>query len=134
MLPSTTANSTHWQLDVLCSGCSQWEGGKLDPNSAANFAWAKNTKGPTNTALNTSSISYHDSHGQFTHDLKLAKIPQSAFDALVGGGAPATSAAAPPSSTAAGGQSTSPRLVPPLGVAVLALTTVLLTGSVRRRM
>lgn len=132
MLPSTTANSTHWKLDVLCTGCSQWEGGKLDPNSVANFAWAKNTKGPSNTALNTSSISYHDSHGQFSHDLKLAKIPQSAFDALVGGGAPATSAAAP-SSTATGGQSTSPRLVPPLGVAVLALTTVLLTGSVRRR-
>lgn len=133
MLPSTTANSTHWKLDVLCTGCSQWEGGKLDPNSVANFAWAKNTKGPSNTALNTSTISYHDSHGQFSHDLKLAKIPQSAFDALVGGGAPATSAAAPPSSTATGGQSTSPRLVPPLGVAVLALTTVLLTGSVRRR-
>ena len=132
MLPSSTSNSTHWQLDVLCSGCSQWDGGKLDPNGVANFAWAKNTKAPSNAALNTSTISYHDSHGDFSHDLSKAKLPQSAFDALVGrSAAPATSAAAP---AATGGQSSnSPRLVPPPGVAVLALTTVLLTGSVRRR-
>ncbi|KAK1830204.1 hypothetical protein QBC39DRAFT_411741 [Podospora conica] len=130
VLPSTTANSTHWQLDVLCRGCSQWEGGKLDPNGPATFAWAKNTKGPSNTALNTSTISYHDSHGQFSHDLSLAKIPQSAFEALVGGGAPATSAAAPPSSTAAGGIQTSVVTLPvssslPVssGVPVVSLTT-----------
>ena len=105
VLPTTTANSTHWQLDVLCTGCSVWANGKLDPNGAASFAWAKNTKGPSNTALNTSTISYHDSHGQFSHDLSVAKLPQSAFDALAGGSAPATSAAAsaaPPTSSAGG--------------------------------
>jgi len=96
VLPSSTSNSTHWQLDVLCSGCSQWDGGKLDPNAVANFAWAKNTKAPSNAALNTSTISYHDSHGDFSHDLSKAKLSQSAFAALVGrSAAPATSAAAP---------------------------------------
>ncbi|KAJ4398968.1 hypothetical protein N0V85_006148 [Neurospora sp. IMI 360204] len=85
VLPSTTANATHWQLDVLCQGCSKWANGSLNPNGANAFAWAKATKAVANPASNSSSFSSHDGKAVWSHDLSLARVPQSAFDALVAG-------------------------------------------------
>ncbi|KAK3396206.1 hypothetical protein B0T20DRAFT_380376 [Sordaria brevicollis] len=85
VLPSTTANATHWQLDVHCQGCSKWANGQLNPNGANAFAWAKSTKAVANPASNSSSFSGHDGKSVWSHDLSLAKVPQSAFDALVAG-------------------------------------------------
>lgn len=85
VLPSTTANATHWQLDVLCQGCSKWANGQLNPNGANAFAWAKSAKAVANPASNSSSFSSHDGKAVWSHDLSLARVPQSAFDALVAG-------------------------------------------------
>ncbi|KAK1758158.1 hypothetical protein QBC47DRAFT_440656 [Echria macrotheca] len=82
VLPSTTTNATHWQLDALCKGCSQWSAGSLNPNGVVTFAYAKGSKAPQNPASNTSSFSYHDDRGTFSHDLSSAKIPQGVFDAV----------------------------------------------------
>ncbi|KAK0633793.1 hypothetical protein B0T14DRAFT_409912, partial [Immersiella caudata] len=81
-LPTTKANATHWQLDVLCNGCSQWANGALNPNGEALFAWAKGSRAPNNAALNTSNFAYHDAHGTWSHDLTAARIPKGVFDAL----------------------------------------------------
>lgn len=86
VLPTTTANATHWQLDVLCQGCSKWANGQLNPNGANAFAWAKATKAVANPASNSSSFSSHDGKAVWSHDLSLARVPQSAFDALIGKG------------------------------------------------
>lgn len=96
VLPSTATNATHWQLDVLCRGCSQWTGGSLNPNGQATFAWAKGSRAVTTPASNTSNFAYHDTHGSFGHDLAAAKIPQGVFDAVaydLSKGEPAASSA-----------------------------------------
>ncbi|KAK3372123.1 hypothetical protein B0H63DRAFT_439249 [Podospora didyma] len=82
VLPSTTANATHWELDVLCRGCSQWSGGSLDPNGVNALAWAKSSKAVTAASNNASAFSIHDAKAVFAHDFSAAKIPQGVFDAL----------------------------------------------------
>ncbi|KAK0717278.1 hypothetical protein B0T26DRAFT_625869, partial [Lasiosphaeria miniovina] len=82
VLPTTTANSTWWQLDVLCKGCSQWAGGSLNPNGVNGLAWAKASRAVTTAASNTSAFSIHDGKAVFSHDFSQAKIPQGVFDAL----------------------------------------------------
>lgn len=83
ILPTSTTNTTHWQLDVLCSGCSQWQGLSLNPNGPNTFAWAKGSRAVTTPSSNTSAFAYHDDKGVFSHDLSLGKIPKDIFDALV---------------------------------------------------
>ena len=104
VLPTTTTNATHWQLDVLCTGCSQWEGGSLNPNGVNNLAWAKNTRAVNTASSNTSSFGIHDGRGVFSHDLSAAKIPKGVFDAVVYGlnnpSSTPSSSAAPVVSTA----------------------------------
>ena len=85
ILPTSTTNATHWQLDVLCNGCSKWEGGALDPNGVNNLAWAKSATAVVTPGSNTSSFGYHDGRGVFAHDLSAAKIPKGVFDAVVYG-------------------------------------------------
>ncbi|KAK4186429.1 cellobiose dehydrogenase [Podospora australis] len=82
VLPTTTTNATHWQLDVLCRGCSQWTGGALNPNGVNNLAWAKNTANVNSVSSNTSAFGIHDGRGVFSHDLSVAKIPRGVFDAV----------------------------------------------------
>ena len=85
ILPTTTTNATHWQLDVLCTGCSQWDGGSLNPNGVNSLAWAKNAGTVNSASSNISSFGIHDGRGVFSHDLSVAKIPQGIFDALAYG-------------------------------------------------
>jgi hypothetical protein len=85
VLPTSTANATHWQLDVLCKGCSQWEGGSLNPNGVNTLAWAKNTRLPNTPSSNTSTFGIHDARGTFLLDLSVAKIPQEVFDTIESG-------------------------------------------------
>ncbi|KAK4200100.1 hypothetical protein QBC40DRAFT_73364 [Triangularia verruculosa] len=82
VLPSTKTNETHWQLDVLCRGCSEWAGGSLDPNGVNTLAWAKNTRGVNTATSNTSSFGIHDGRGAWSHDFTQAKIPKGVFDAV----------------------------------------------------
>ncbi|KAK3337567.1 hypothetical protein B0T19DRAFT_397174 [Cercophora scortea] len=106
ILPSTTSNATHWQLDVLAVGASQWAGGSLDPNGPNALAWAKSSKAVTTASSNTSAISAHDAKAVFAHDFSQAKIPKGVFDALaydLGSSAPSSSSspssAKPPPAT-----------------------------------
>ncbi|KAM7184406.1 cellobiose dehydrogenase [Rhypophila sp. PSN 637] len=100
-LPTSTSNSTHWQLDVLCQGCSQWSGGSLNPNGQNALAWAKANRAVATASSNTSSFSAHDAKAIFAHDLSQAKIPKGVFDAvaydLENSSTPAAPASAPPS-------------------------------------
>ncbi|KAK4224892.1 hypothetical protein QBC38DRAFT_547261 [Podospora fimiseda] len=82
ILPTSNTNTTHWQLDVLCRGCSQWSGGSLDPNGINSLAWAKSSAAPNTANSNTSSFGIHDGRGTFAHDLSAAKIPKGVFDAV----------------------------------------------------
>jgi len=86
VLPTSNTNATHWQLDVLCRGCSQWSGGSLNPNGVNSLAWAKGSGGSVSAASsNTSSFQYHDGRGVVSHDLNAAKIPKGVFDAVAYG-------------------------------------------------
>ncbi|KAK3901069.1 cellobiose dehydrogenase [Staphylotrichum tortipilum] len=85
VLPTTTTNATHWQLDVLCTGCSQWEGGSLNPSGVNTLGWAKNSKAVSSASSNTSSFGIHDGRGSFTHDFSAARIPKGIFDAIAYG-------------------------------------------------
>ncbi|KAB5547155.1 hypothetical protein GE09DRAFT_1224175 [Coniochaeta sp. 2T2.1] len=87
LLPTTTTNTTHLQLDVLCTGCSTWGTGttsltSLNPNGANTLAWAKGSRAPTTPGSNASSFAYHDDKGVFAHDLSVGKIPRGVFDAI----------------------------------------------------
>ncbi|KAK4171326.1 hypothetical protein QBC36DRAFT_367173, partial [Triangularia setosa] len=82
VLPSTNTNETHWQLDVLCRGCSEWAGGSLDPNGVNTLAWAKNTRIVNTASSNTSSFGIHDARGAWSHDFSQARIPKGVFDAV----------------------------------------------------
>ncbi|KAK4160802.1 cellobiose dehydrogenase [Cladorrhinum sp. PSN259] len=82
VLPTSTTNATHWQLDVLCRGCSQWSGGSLNPNGVNSFAWAKSSAAVGTASSNTSSFQIHDGRGVVSHDLSVAKIPKGVFDAV----------------------------------------------------
>ncbi|KAH8891623.1 CBD9-like protein [Thozetella sp. PMI_491] len=83
VLPSAHTNATHWHLDVLCTGCSQWGTTSLNPNGVNTLAWAKSSKSVQTAASNSSVFGYHDGRGTFGHDFSTAKIPQGVFDALV---------------------------------------------------
>ncbi|KAM7182884.1 hypothetical protein V8F20_012810 [Naviculisporaceae sp. PSN 640] len=99
-LPTSTSNSTHWQLDVLCQGCSQWANGALNPNGQNALAWAKANRAVSSPSSNTSSFAAHDAKAIFAHDLSQAKVPKGVFDAIAydlennsggGGNTPASS-------------------------------------------
>ncbi|KAK3997436.1 cellobiose dehydrogenase [Cladorrhinum sp. PSN332] len=82
ILPTSNTNATHWQLDVLCRGCSQWSGGSLNPNGVNDFAWAKSSAAVNTASSNSSSFQIHNGRGVFSHDLSAAKIPKGVFDAV----------------------------------------------------
>ncbi|TLS30647.1 hypothetical protein PpBr36_03052 [Pyricularia pennisetigena] len=89
-LPMSTTNATHWRLDAICTGCSSWHGGELDPaSSTAAIGWAMAYAAPTQPANNTSSIRYHSSRDRISFDLAAAKIANfnEAVNSLRGSGA-----------------------------------------------
>ncbi|OAA57421.1 Cellobiose dehydrogenase, cytochrome [Niveomyces insectorum RCEF 264] len=80
VLPSTNTNDTHWQLDVICTGCSSWTGAgttavNLDPGSAAvPFAFASSATAPADPSNNASRFGIHNAKGKWNHDLSSAKL------------------------------------------------------------
>ncbi|KAF2258343.1 cellobiose dehydrogenase-like protein [Lojkania enalia] len=74
-LKGTGYNSTHWTLNVLCKGCSQWHDvdGKLaslDPaNAAVPLAHAYASREPREPANNRSTFNVHTNFGHWTLDL-----------------------------------------------------------------
>ncbi|GAB1313709.1 Cellobiose dehydrogenase cytochrome domain-containing protein [Madurella fahalii] len=75
VLPGSTANSTHWTLNVLAKGVSSWGNTNLDPSSTAvPFAYAQSAAPPTEPANNASRFSIHNTRGKWSHDLSNAKL------------------------------------------------------------
>lgn len=115
-LPSSVSNSTHWRLDVLCSGCSTWTAGSVNPTAAtATFAYGMSGSAPAEPANNASRFAAHSAKGRFTIDLASGR--QAGFDGLVKSaiagtsGAPAdagTPVPAAPPNPSAGSSNTSP--------------------------
>ncbi|KAL1889012.1 hypothetical protein Sste5346_009192 [Sporothrix stenoceras] len=105
---SSSKNTTHWTLSVVCTGCSQWSGGSLAA-SANTLAWASSTRAVTTPASNTSTFGYHTGRGTISVDLSTARVPAAVFEQYVAfltgeSGAPAPgpppSSSAPPASSA----------------------------------
>ncbi|KAH8893466.1 CBD9-like protein [Thozetella sp. PMI_491] len=80
---SSSVNSTHWSVEVVCSGCSKWSGGSLRPSDINTFAWAVSRNKPSQPSSPDSSFPEHTNVGMFTEDLSLAKSPQSVFQQYV---------------------------------------------------
>lgn len=74
MLSGSTANSTHWTLNVLAKGVSAWGTTKLNPSGTVSLAYAQAASPPTEPANNASRFSIHTSHQKFSVDLKSAQI------------------------------------------------------------
>lgn len=72
---TSTTNATHWRLDALCSGCSAWTGGSIDPAGAAvTIAWASCARAPATPSSNTSTITIHDNKARIAFDLAAGRI------------------------------------------------------------
>ncbi|KAL1890227.1 hypothetical protein Sste5346_008381 [Sporothrix stenoceras] len=75
VLPSSKTNATHWQLDVICTGCSSWAGAKtLDPAGTASLAWATSATAPADPSNNASRFGIHSAKGKWTQDFGAAKL------------------------------------------------------------
>lgn len=74
VLPSSKTNTTHWQLDVICSGCSTWSGKTLDPSAATPLAFASSSRAPVNPANNASNFGMHNAKGRWSQDMSAAKL------------------------------------------------------------
>ncbi|KAK4149996.1 cellobiose dehydrogenase [Chaetomidium leptoderma] len=81
VLPGSTANSTHWTLNVLAKGVSAWGGTKLNPAGSVSLAYAQSASPPNEPANNATRFSIHNSRGKWSHDLKSAQIAN--FEKLV---------------------------------------------------
>ncbi|KAK4234258.1 hypothetical protein C8A03DRAFT_18803 [Achaetomium macrosporum] len=83
---SASRNATHWTVETVCSGCSTWSDGALNPSGSQSFAWAVSRTAVPQPANTASSFSVHDNYGVFSGSMSLAKVPKAAFDAYVRGG------------------------------------------------
>ncbi|PKS05596.1 hypothetical protein jhhlp_008114 [Lomentospora prolificans] len=85
--PGTTVNATHWVLDAVCKGCSQWSAGSLNPAGSVPLAWAFAPNAVANPSNNASQIAFHNQNkGAVNFDLAAAKVAD--FDSIVYGGDP----------------------------------------------
>jgi len=66
------SNSTHWQLTVLCKGCTTYAGTsgqvRIDPSSSKRLGYACAAAKVSNSGSNTSTIPVHDVYNYATHD------------------------------------------------------------------
>ncbi|KAL2131955.1 hypothetical protein VTI74DRAFT_4410 [Chaetomium olivicolor] len=74
VLPGSTANTTHWALNVLAKGISAWGSTKLNPSGNVFLAYAQSASPPAEPANNVSRFSIHNSRSKWSHDLKSAQI------------------------------------------------------------
>ncbi|CAI4220127.1 unnamed protein product [Parascedosporium putredinis] len=85
ILPGTTVNATHWVLDAVCKGCSQWSGRGLNPAGSSPLAWAFAPDVVSNPSSDTAPIGYHNQNKAVVNfDFAAAKVPNFA-EAIAGG-------------------------------------------------
>jgi len=76
LLPDHGVNSTHWTLSAVCTGCSYWSAGSIDPTNTQNYlAVALNSQSGSvsNPSSSSSNFQIHSSVGRFTFDFTQAK-------------------------------------------------------------
>src|SRR4051812_13519365 len=81
--PSSFVNATHWVANFLCKGCSQWNGGSLNPQGSNALAWAMSPRAVATPANANSTIGIHSAKDHFSFDLSEAALPAAEFAALV---------------------------------------------------
>lgn len=80
---SQFANSTHWTVEILCSGCSRWSGGQLLPNEYNGFAWALSTTKVTQPSNPNANFAIHTNVGNFNTQLRDGRVSSSVFQQYV---------------------------------------------------
>ena len=74
LLPDAAANETHWTLSAVCTGCSQWGTGSIDPSGSAPLAWAYAAAPPFTPADAASAFGIHDNKGSVPFDFSTAGV------------------------------------------------------------
>ncbi|KAL1838928.1 hypothetical protein VTJ49DRAFT_2059 [Mycothermus thermophilus] len=82
---SASRNGTHWTAEVVCSGCSRWNGGSLNINGVHTFAWAVSRTPVSQPGNPASSFAYHNNVGMFSEPMSMAAVPRAVFDEHVRG-------------------------------------------------
>lgn len=85
LLPDAAANATHWTLSAVCTGCSQWAAGAIDPSGASPLAWAYAATPPTTPSDAASGFGIHDDKGSVPFDFSTAGVE--GFEEAVAGNA-----------------------------------------------
>lgn len=81
---SSSVNATHWTANLLCSGCSKWDGGSIDPNGNATFGWGVSSHAVETPSSSSSPIRFHDiGKDHFELDMSKARLSKTDFDSLV---------------------------------------------------
>jgi len=83
VLKSSVASDGGWTASFICTGCSEWSGGSLDPNAENEFAWAFSTRSPFTPESADSIFPYHTDKDHFSVDLSKAKVSDKEWAALV---------------------------------------------------
>ncbi|KAL2270741.1 hypothetical protein VTJ83DRAFT_112 [Remersonia thermophila] len=85
----TSQNASHWTAEVVCSGCSHWNGTSLKYNDSNAFKWALGVFDVVNPESLDTKTSYHNKVGVFSGNLSLARVPSDVFKKHIGeGGSP----------------------------------------------
>lgn len=82
LLPDAAANATHWTLSAICTGCSQWAAGSIDPSASSPLAWAYAASPPFTPADPDSAFGIHDDKGSVPFDFAAAAVE--GFEEAVG--------------------------------------------------
>ncbi|KAK0732361.1 hypothetical protein B0T21DRAFT_384676 [Apiosordaria backusii] len=86
---STARNSTHWTVEVVCTGCSRWNsqqnGGRLETQagSASTFAWAISRTAVPQPSNPSGSFPVHNNQGMFSNALDFGKNARATFTQYV---------------------------------------------------
>jgi len=76
LMPDNGVNSTHWTLSAICTGCSYWSHGSIDPTNTQNYLAValNNQNGAVSRPSDpNSTFSIHTSLGRFLFDFTQAK-------------------------------------------------------------
>ncbi len=83
---AASRNTTHWTVEVACTGCSKWNGGALSTTDINTFAWAVSKTPVSQPSSSSSSFQIHSNIGMFSESLSVGKVPKAIFDAYAKGG------------------------------------------------
>ncbi|KAK4231651.1 hypothetical protein QBC38DRAFT_201091 [Podospora fimiseda] len=80
---SSSRNTTHWSVEVVCTGCSRWSGGSINTQGYGQFAWALSRTAVPQPSNPSSSFSIHSNVGMISEPLDYGKNPRDVFTAWI---------------------------------------------------